>query len=178
MSFLQKNSKIVSYGIILLSLFVLVLVAKPQLDAMQENIDVQESLQSEIVDKRELAEHLSSIEEKLKTQGLSTKNYSQEVTQEKIVDYLYKVIGDVNNEAGIASIKSLSFTPPRKNDLWFMELNTAMSIKVWNTTKLKTILKLLTSDTQEYQFYIENLQFPYGSKGVFSVNIPLKLFYK
>lgn len=178
MSFLQKNNKLVAYAIILLGLFVLVLVAKPQLDALQENIDTKETLIIDISDKRTLAEHLNSIEEKLEAQGLATQNYTQEVTQEQVVEYLYETIWDISNEAGIASIKSLSFTQPKKNDLGFMQMDVTMSVKVGNTTKLKTILKSLTSDTQKYKFYIESLQFPYGSKGVFTVNIPLKLFYK
>lgn len=174
----NKNNTFISYWAILISLFILVLVTKTQIYNVQENLDRNETLQENRLEKRTEIQTLNNAKATLEKQWINVDKYLKQVDEAEIIDYLYSFVESVNESWNISAVKSIQFTQWKVNELGFLELNISLSLRLWSTEKLKTILKELTWKEAKYQFYVDNLSFPYGQDEPFTVTIPLKIFYK
>ena len=175
----NKNNKFISYFIILVTLFILLLVTKNEIIKLQENIDLKESYKIELEWKKD---KLASLNEKKNMLNKSSENidkYEVTIKEDEIIDYLYSYIEETNRRNWVVLIKNISISDPKETEIWFMQTDINLTINVPNENKLKVILLFLTSSKSKYNFYIDSFNYPYWRKDWnFMVTIPLKVLYK
>jgi Tfp pilus assembly protein PilO len=110
MSVYNKNNKFVSYLIILVSLFVLVLVTKDQVMFMQENLDLRDMNNVELSEKKTKLSELNNLKAELVNTSENISKYNVSIKEDEIIDYIYSYIEETNNKDGIATVKSISIS--------------------------------------------------------------------
>ncbi len=196
----NNSKKILSYILVLASLFIIVLFTKDLIFDLQSNLDLKDSKIKKIQEKREEHKKLKQTQEKLKKQADSeVEKYLNKPTEDEIVDYIYSMIenGNLGKEVlwkkipsvyGQAEIKSLSITKAKKNELWFLESDITLNISVEKENRLKSILDSFVSSESKYKFFIDSFSYEKPEYKLTSLNtietqsieviIPLKIFYK
>lgn len=165
--------------IILASLFVLVLFTNGQYEKLQANLDIRESHLSTLESKKEELNRLNKIKAGIKSDSTEYTKYLTDIKEDKLIDYIYTYIESLNSEAGIINIKNINISEPKKNELGFTQTDVAIQIIVSNELTMNKFLDFLTSPSSQYNFFLDSFSYPNdGRKGAFSVNIPLKIFYK
>jgi hypothetical protein len=102
-----------------------------------------------------------------------------EVKEDEVIDYIYSYVEWINSEKGIINIKSIRFSEGKKNELGFLESDVQLSLVVSDEDMLLRFLDFLVSPKSQYNFFIDNFSYPNdGRTWSFSVNVPLKIFYK
>jgi len=180
MAFLDKNNKFVSYLIILLSLFIVVLVTRVQIMTLQENLDVKEIKTNELNDKKEQRDDLDRIKAKLKSDDSKVGKYLTAFNEDELIDYIYSYIeSTLSTEGGITEVKNISFTEWEKNEIWFTESNIIIKLRVPNVEKMKNILDFLTDSESKYNFFVDSFTYPnVDTESSFNITIPLRVLYK
>ena len=179
MSIYKKDNKFISYLVILLSLFVLVLFTKTEVMNMQENFDAKDTVELELQAKTNELSELNEIEKKLKKDDSATKRYEVSITEDKLMNYFYGYIETIDSQVGSIGIKSISISEEKENELGFLETSVTLSLNVSNEAVLKQFLDFTVQESADYQFFIDSFFFPTDwREGGFSVNLPLKLYYK
>jgi len=179
MSINTKNNKFVSYLILLLSLFILILVTKDQITVMQENLDLKETANITLNWKKEELENLNVIKYSLVGNSIDVDSYNIEVKEDEIIDYLYSFASNMNKDSTNIVIKSISIPESKDTETWFKETIIELNIIVKNEEKLKEVLTFLTAKDSKYKFFLESLSYPYWEgKQNFGVSIPLRLLHK
>lgn len=179
MSVYKKNNKFVSYLIVLIALFILVLVTKDQLFLLQERLDVKETNNQILNEKKDVLDKLNKKQDELEASSENIDKYLVEINEEEIIEYIYSNIEDLNDKQGVTIIKSLTISEPSDTEMGFKETLLKLTLIVPNELKLKKILDFLTLDNPDYNFFITSFSFPYwNTDSDFSVTIPLKLLHK
>ncbi len=179
MSIYKKDKKFISYLVILLSLFVLVIFTKAEISYIQENADTKDTIEAELKTETEKLAALNKIEAELKQDDSETKRYDVELSEDKLMNYFYGYIETIDAEVGTIAIKSLSMNEWKVNEIGFMESAITLNINVSNEAVMKQFLDFTVSSDSEYQFFIDSFYYPTdGREGGFNVNLPLKLYYK
>lgn len=176
----NKNNKFVSYLIILLSLFVLVLFTKNEVVTLQSNLDQVEIKESTLETKKTKLTNLNDLKKELSSSDNKiVSKYNIEFSQEDIIDYIYSYIEDNQKKNWLALVRSISISDPIDTEIWFKQVNINLTLNLANENKLKDILNFLTSTESKYRFFISSFNFPYwNTNEAFTVSIPLKLLYK
>ena len=183
MSVYEKNNKFVSYFIILIWLFILVLFSKDEFNIMQENIDTKDTYNEALKIKRDKIQSLNNIKNELKIKkweiSKEVEKYSQIFTENELINYFYWYIETLDSKKNELTIKSINFSEWVKNELWFIESNINLNISVIDKNTMMNFLNFLTEDKSKYKFFINNFSYPNdGKEWWFSLAIPLKLFYR
>ena len=179
MSIYKKDKKFISYLVVLLGLFVLVIFTKNEIGYMQENLDQKETAEIQLeTDKKELSD-LNKIESDLKKDDSATKRYDITMSEDKLMNYFYSYLETISAEVGTISIKSLALSEGKKNEFGFLESTVTLSMNVSNDKVMKQFLDFAVSENAEYQFFIDTFYYPTDDReGGFNINLPLKLYYK
>ncbi len=180
MSVYKKNNKFVSYLIILVALFILVLVTKNQYDILQWKLDSKETNNNILIEKETKLQWLKSLEQKLAKTSENIDKYIVEIKEDELIDYLFSNIERINKEEWVAAeIKSISISEPIDTEIWFKESNITLNISVPNEEISKKILDFLTWKESKYNFFVSSFSFPYGEKKEWGYNmsIPLKVLH-
>ncbi len=191
---MNKNNKTISYLLILLSLFIIVLFTKDYLFELQSNLEEKNRLTKKVSEKREEFEQTKKIKSKLEKDSDNTeiKKYVNEIKEEEIVDYIYSMIEEWNTwktmpkSYWLAFVNNLSISKWKKNELWFLESDITLSLRVEKELRMKKILEFFTSEESKYKFFITSFSYnkPWirelrsNEKKFFDITIPLKVFYK
>lgn len=176
---INKDNKFVSYIIILVSLFILVLFTKTQISAVYENKDLKDSHTSTLDSKKNKLTELNNLKTNLVKIQEDIDKYTVEIKEDEIIDYLYSNVSKINWKNGKIDIRSLSIKEPKKNELWFNETLINLNVKVQNEKILKDLLNFLTSKNSKYKFFISSFSFPYGDmEWNYNISIPLRVLHK
>jgi len=173
---MSVNQKTISYLLIIISVFLLLFVITDQYNKMQEKLDNRASLVNQLKTKQKDFLALNSLKKSLsKNKGVIEK-YTKNFTEDEMIKYIYDYTIDPSK--GKIVIKNMDFSKWVKNELWFIESDINLSIRVENEQAMLNFIDFLTKKDSTYTFFINNFSYPYDNReGSFDVNIPLKLFY-
>ena len=179
MSAYNKNNKFVSYLIILIALFILILVTKWEVISMQENSDLKETYNSQLNVKKEKLTELNNLKNELISSSENISKYTIDIKEDELIDYIYSYIEKSNDKEWVTMVKSLTLSEAEDTEIGFKETTVTLTLSVANELKLKDILDFLTSSKSKYKFFISSFNFPYGDlEWNFNVTIPLKILHK
>lgn len=179
MSIYNKNNKFVSYLIILISLFILVLFTSDKIKEIYQNIDLKETHNISLNEKKAKLGELNNLKNSLANSKADIDKYIVTIKEDELIDYIYSSIEKTNNKNGVTLVKSVSISEAKETELWFNETLVSINLKVPNEEKLKEILDIFIWKKSKYNFFISSFSFPYWeTEENFSVSIPLKILHK
>lgn len=180
MSIYSGKNKFVSYLIILISLFILILFTKDQITKIQENNDLKETYTIDLDNKKTKLSELNELKSRISTwSGLDTSKYNVEIKEDEIIDFIYSYIEKNNGKDWIIFVKNISISEPQDTEIGFKETTINLNLRISNENKLKEILDFLVSSKSKYNFFISSFTYPYGKiDKSFNVSIPLKILHK
>ena len=186
MSVQMKNNQLLSYLIILISLFILILFTKDQFINVQSNIEQVSQLNNELSKTRDTQEKLQKIALEVDQQDSVTTRYilSEEdsemsLSEEDILDYFFSYADSIDASAGILTINNINISKVKENELWFYETSINVSALVSNEEVMKWFLDYLVAEDSKYRFFIQNYSYPFDEReGNFNIQLPLKIFYR
>ena len=177
----NKNNKIYSYIIILISLFILVLFTKSQFEKIQVSLDEKNIEQSNLENARNKVQRLNDTEAKLAKESDIVAKYTTKFSEDELISYIYWEIEKQNMwwENWIVSVRSLSIQEWLTNELWFNESNIILNLRVPSVERMKSTLDFFISEDSKYKFFIDSFNVPTSTPETwFNISIPLKVFYK
>ncbi len=189
MSVYNKNNKFVSYLIILISLFIVVLFTKDIVKSIYENIDLKDNYTIKLDEKKDKLSKLNDLQNKLINSKEDIAKYMLEIKEDEIIDYIYSSIEkiniekikweNINTEKWITYVRAITISEPVDTELWFKETLINIDLKVPNEVKMKEVLDTFISKESKYNFFINSFSFPYGEKETdFTVSLPLRILHK
>jgi hypothetical protein len=76
-------------------------------------------------------------------------------------------------------VNSINLDEGGTNEYGFTEGKINLDMRVAGEAAMMNLLDFLTANDAPYQFFIESFSYPNnGIDGVFSISVPLKVFYK
>jgi predicted Holliday junction resolvase-like endonuclease len=117
MSIYKNNNKLNSYIIILIALFILVLVTKDKFNILQEKLDLKETSNITLLEKRLELERLNNKKTELLNSSENIDKYLLEIKEDELVDYIYSYIEKTNDRTGVVIIKSISISEPKDTEI-------------------------------------------------------------
>lgn len=188
----KNNSKIWSYFIILIALFIIVLVIKNQIFDIQANLDQKTEQTKKLKDLKDEVKKMGELKEKLeKDKDSEVNKYLENIKEDEIIDYIYREVENINlNQDGDRNqikIKNISISKWEKNELWFLESNISLNLWVESENKLKKLLDFFNDKNSKYKFFISSFSMPKYTNKIededaikteMDITIPLKIFYK
>lgn len=179
MSINSKNNKFVSYLTILISLFILVLFTSDKIKQIYQNIDLKETYNISLEDKKTKLNELNTLKNSLTSSKADLDKFIVTIKEDEVIDYIYSSIEDTNDQTWVSIVKNVTISEPKETELWFNETLININMRVPNEEKLKKIIQLFLSKNSKYNFYITSFSYPYGeSQENFSVSLPLKILHK
>jgi len=98
MSVYSTKNRFVSYLIILVSLFIIILVTKGQITQLQENNDLKETYNITLDSKKSRLNDLNKLKNNISSSELDTSKYNIEIKEDEIIDYIFSYIEDTNGK--------------------------------------------------------------------------------
>lgn len=191
MSVELKNNTFVSYLIVLLALFILVLFTKDQVMNMQFNLDQKEQINSELKNVRIKQQALVDTAADVEKQWSVTQRYLRpEVegeksienimfTEDEILKYFHDYSNLVNSGSGTIFIKDINVSQKTENEFGFFETKININAEVSDKKMMMTFLDYLIAEDAQYRFFIDNFFYPNDEReGNFNIQVPLKIFYR
>lgn len=186
MSLQMKNNQFLSYLIILLSLFILILFTKEEVLNVQSSSNQLEELENDLNKTRTTQEQLQKIALEVEQQDsvtqryiISDENSDLDLSEDKIIDYFYTYAANINSGLGSLVINSISISQKSENELWFFELSINVNAQVSNANVMKAFLDYLVAEDSKYRFFIERYNDAFdGREWNFNMQLPLKIFYR
>lgn len=186
MSVEMKNNQFLSYLVILLSLFILVLFTKDQIMSVQSHLDQVEKLNSELSKTRANQDELQKIALEVGQKDSVTKRYilSEDDTkisfsEDEIINYFYTYAESINSGLGTLAINSIDFSQSSENELGFLESTININAQVSDEKVMKAFLDYIIAEDSKYRFFIESYNHPFDwREGNFNMQLPLKIFYR
>lgn len=174
-----KNNKFLTYFLILISLFIVVLFTSTQVMNVQENSDRYTQLEKEIQDVRDQQEELQNIKQQITQSWATTQRYLSDFTENEMLDYLYTYQETSNNAQWNLQITSIGLSQAQENDFGFLEKEVTIEAIVSDEQVMKDFLNYLVAQDAKYRFFIQDFNYPNdGREGGYNVSIPLKIFYR
>jgi len=173
---MSVNQKTISYLLIIVSIFLLFFVITNQYAKMQEKLDTKSSLDRKITVTKTELQNLNNLKESLKWNRKEINKYTINFSEDAMIKYIYDYS---NNESNLKiAIKNINFWEWVKNELWFLESDINLSIRVENEQSMIDFINFLLKTDSPYTFFINKFNYPFDNRtGSFDINIPLKLFY-
>lgn len=179
----MKNNKVLSWILILASLFIIILFTKNVFFNLQASFDEKNLKIQEKQTEKETLDRLEQINEKLKSWTWDTEvlKYLNGLKEDEIVDYIYSMA----EEGHLGTIKNLSISKWKENELWFLESDISLTMDVDSEEKMQDVLDFFVKNDSKYKFFINTFSYQKPvetlmTKNIssFEITIPLKLFYK
>lgn len=179
MSVELKNNKFLSYFLVLISLFIVILFTTGQFMQLQENKDAYKEVEKEIVQVREQQENLEEVKKQITQSGAITQRYLSDFTENEILDYFYTYQETSNNANGNLQITSISLSEWEENEFGFYEKSVSVEAIVSDEEVMKSFLDYLVAQDAKYRFFVENFTYPNdGREWGYNITVPLKIFYR
>jgi hypothetical protein len=96
MSVYNQKNKFISYVLILLSLFIIVLFTKDEISMIQENSDLRDSYKIQLDDKKTKLNEINEKRNMLNNSSENIDKYDLVIKEDEIIDYLYSYIEETN----------------------------------------------------------------------------------
>ena len=159
---LQKHQKhtFISYTLVFISLFILVLFTKDLFFQMQENASLKSSAQQELDDARVTLGDLEKNQQAIHSQKEYIQQYTTGFSEDELLDFIYGYTQKVNQNVTHILIKDLSFSEPQKNEIGFWEVQISLSAQVSSERIMKQFLDFLTVENTQYAFFIDSFNYP------------------
>lgn len=176
---INNQNKLVSYFLILLSIFLLLFFVKDSYFKLQENLDSLSIKNTGNNDKKETLAELNSIKQKPWLENV-VKKYIHNFDENEILDYFYAYVNKNKFGSWYSMINSINLEKWSKNEYGFNEWKINLSVVFSDEIELFKMLNFITWKTSIYSFFIDNFTFPNepNSETWFQVNIPIRVFYK
>jgi len=185
MSILQKDNEFLSLLIWLFAFFIFVFFTTNIYSDIQLNLEENKIKTEKLSDLDKKLINLNNLkadlEDKSNLQSKKIKKFISNFSEDKIISYINTYIDDVIKEewSEILFLDSISFSENKKSEIWFREIKIDLKIsKIRDKYVLNNLLDYLTSDSNEYGFFITELNFPFEKSGPYKINIPLKMYVK
>jgi hypothetical protein len=179
MSVELKNNTFVSYLIVLLALFILILFTKDQVMNMQYNLDQKEQINTELKEVRIKQQALVDTAADVEKQESETQRYLTPFTENEILEYFHDYADSVNTGSGTIVIKSINISEKSENELGFFETKVNINAEVSDKKMMKVFLDYLVAEDAKYRFFIDSFLYPNDERdGSFNIQVPLKIFYR
>jgi uncharacterized protein YpmS len=179
MSVELKNNKFLTYLVVLITLFILVLFTSKQFSQMQVNSDMIYQKQQEITEARQAQEKLQQIKNDVSQSGASVERYMNDFSENEILDYLYMYQETVNTESTKMVINAIQLTESEENEFGFYQKSVIIDAIVADSETMKAFLSYLVAEDAKYRFFVEDFYYPNdGREGSFNISVPLKIFYR
>lgn len=174
---LNAKNTLIANVLIIISLFVLLLFTKDYYFNLQNNLEQKENLEIELEEKTNELKKFEEIKSKIEnSDDLGIDKYDRDFREDELIDYLYGLAEDEENDSGLKII-SVNFDAWELNQEWFMEWEINLNLDVDNEESLMNLVGTLIS-SEEYKFFVLNLDYPFNSEEDFKVTLPLKVYYK
>lgn len=200
----MANNKLTWTALIILSLFVILLFTKWEIEAFQlaraERQTLEETNKTKSEEHKKLdsvnsflnskkkveelvAEFPSFKKERLEELKLAIPKYSVEFKEDEILSEIYSLISNSARWTNSVSIKNLNLTPWVVWPMQFLESNINLSLEVPNEKVLRNILDKLNK-TEKYKYFITSLNYQKPENlsenwiNNIQIQIPLKVYYK
>ena len=176
----NKNTKIYSYIIILIWLFILVLFTRSAYEMIQLSIDDKNIEENNLEIARQKVDRINTLELKYTGQDAEIAKYTANFNENEIISYIYSEIDRRNmGWQNVATARSLSIKEWTVNEIWFHEANIILNLRVPNETRMKDMLNFFSRDDAKYKFFIDSFSIPeWATDAWYNVTIPLKVFYR
>lgn len=150
---------------------------------MYSKFQEQEILEIQQQESRESWEEFSDLKKTLENGEwediAQLQKYAKQFSQNEFIEFIYNYIESSDKQGSSSLVKTIAFSKPTENEIWFMEVNVDLTLKVSNLATMGQILRYLVSPEAEYKIFITEFDFPADvTGGSFIVDIPLKIFYK
>lgn len=183
MSIWNKNNKIYWYIIILISLFIFVLFTRNQISSMQFKFDEKEQKEIALQTKRDELQKLNDIKTKVNSEESGINEYISNFSEDELINYIYSKIEEDNLKYTdwVSTIRSLSMTKWKLNEIGFMESTIILNLRVPTEDRMFKILDFFIKDDSKYKFFIDSFAYPkldLETESSYNITIPLKIFYK
>lgn len=175
----KKDSHFLSYVILLVSLFILILFTRGQYTKLQSNLDTRDTHLATLQEKRDELVRLNDIKAIVTQEQWNYEKYMIEIDESEIIESLYSYVESLNSQEGIINMKNINFSQPKKNEFGFTQTDILIQAVVSNETTLIRFLDFLVDEKSDYPFFLDSFSYSNdGRKWPLSVTIPLKIFYK
>ena len=187
----NHRNKLLSYLIILVSIFIIIIFTKWVYYDLQENTDLLETKQQELDQKDKDLSSLNNLNiqfSKDENDELLKKvnKYLIEFNDDELVDYIYGSIKWLNifDDTKII-VRWLSLNKWIKNEIWFTEATINLSINVSSYKALERFINFINDEDNKYNLFLNTISLSYSSKHSgdsedksFDISLPIKLIYK
>ena len=176
-----QNNLFVSLLISLVGLFILVFFTLWSYSQLQATWDEYDGLTSKLASLKEKETNLNKNKQEIASgKNKEIEKYIFEFKEDSIVKYIYSFVQQNATSAGYSMIvNNLSLDEGGVNEYGFTEGKINLDMRVAWEMAMMNLIDFLTAKDAPYQFFIESFSYPNnGVDGVFSVSIPLKVFYK
>lgn len=174
----KKNSKAISYMLIILSFLFLIIVTKSMYYDVQVAGDNLSQAKIDLSKKSVDLDKMNKIKASLTTNSdvaKSLEKFSSKVSEQDLIEYFFSYSYKPNSWV---SINSMSMDMWAKNEIGFMQANVSLALTFRDEIAMQNFMSFLTSDTSKYSFILENFAYPFGENNKnFQVSVPLKLLY-
>ena len=175
---IQNNHS--SYLLVLFSIFILFFITIWQYEFLQENLDEKNESLIKLQEKEDILRELNDLKLKVKSEEVreDLEKYRVNFSEDEIIKYIYDYAFNSQLKEDRVIIKNISLTPWVKNELWFLESNISLSVRVENENAMRNLLDFLLKDESKYVFFMDSFTYPYDSREwSFDLSLPLKMFY-
>lgn len=183
MTSIENKNNLVSYILFLVALFVLIFFTKDI--ALDTYAKFQETKQLELEQQqaREKWENYTKLKKDLESgndnESEVLQKYAQDFSQQDFINFIYGYVENSNKQWSSSLVKTLTFSEPFENEIGFTQVDVNLTIKVSSLATMGQILRYLVSPEAKYKIFITDFSFPNDDQqGGFSVDIPMKVFYK
>lgn len=178
-----KQTKMMAYLLIFVSLFILVFFVKNYYSSLLLSMDNFSIKQNEVNVKKTELSKLDEIENSLKTNSWVIKEvskYVNEINEDELIPYFYDKARESRRWSWYLVINSIGFDKWTLNEYWFNQWTINLNVFVSDENQVFDFLDYLTWEDAKYKFFIDSFSFPNdpSSTSGFQVNLPLKIFYK
>ena len=179
MATLQKNHTFLSYLILLVGFFILVLFTKDQVVNISIHTDMRDTAYIELENARAQLEKIDATKAALQNDSAQVSQYRQVFSEDALIDYVYGFAENYTNNKDQIIVRNISFSEPKTNEFGFEEVSIDISLRVGSEAAMYAFLDFLVDPETEYRFFIDTFKYPNdGRTWGYTVNVPVKMFYK
>ena len=174
----RKNSKVISYMLIILSFLFLIIVTKSMNYDIQIASDSLSQAKIDLTKKQKDLSDMNKIKSNLANDAITSQTLSKfesSISEQDLINYFFTYSYKLNSWV---SINNMTMEKWSKNEIWFMQSNLNLSVTFRDEIAMQSFINFLTNESSKYSFILENFSYPYGEKNKdFQVSIPLKILY-
>ena len=178
----QNKFKVLLIG--LFSFFILVFFTTNIYTDLQANLDLNNDKKTKLEELNKTLEKLNKLQASLKNENnkeaKDIKRFTKTFSENEIISYINDYIEELNKTEwqAIIAFNSISFSEPKKTELWFKEVKIDLKLTIKDSYILNNVLDYLVSKDNKYSFFIKDFSFPIEKSWPYKINLPLIMYIK